>query len=163
MTGRTLLRATRLLGAVLLLAGAPPALAQKARIGNLSDVAFGAISNLSTDAVQAQSVCAYTQSATGRYMVTATGSGAGGAFELTSGTAPLAYEVEWAASAGQSSGAALAPGVPLTGVSSAASQQTCNSGPPASASLVVVLRAAALGSAGAGSYSGTLSVLIAPE
>jgi hypothetical protein len=46
---------------------------------------------------------------------------------------------------------------------STATQQTCNSGPATSASLVVILRTAALSSAAAGSYSGSLTLVIGPE
>ena len=55
------------------------------------------------------------------------------------------------------------PCVPLTGQISSATQQTCNNGPANSASLVVIVRSAALSSAAAGSYSGTLTLVIGPE
>ena len=141
----------------------PEAVAQKARLGDLNDIAFGAISNLSADVAQAQSVCAFSQSATNGYNVSATGSGPGGAFTLSAGAAQLDYDVQWAAAPAQTSGTALAPGGVLSGLTSTASQQTCNSGPASSASLIVILRAAQLGAATAGSYTGTLSLTIAPE
>lgn len=142
-----------------------PASAQSnnVRITQLSDVAFGSIGNLGVDAFQTQSVCVYAQTATRGYQVTATGSAAGSAFALSSGASQLAYEVQWSPSPGQSSGIQLSPSITLTGLTSSATQQTCNSGPPTSASLIVVLRSTALSSAGAGSYSGTLTLLIGPE
>jgi hypothetical protein len=143
---------------------APAAAASnKVRITQLSDVAFGTIANLGRDAVQSQSLCLYSDSATNGYHVTASGTGPGGAFELSSGAGVLAYEVQWSSSAAQSSGVQLWPNVPLSGQVSAATQQTCNNGPASSASLILILRAAALSGATAGSYNGTLTLLVGPE
>ena len=155
--------ATSVLIAGFLAAAPQVAHAQKARISDLIDVAFGAISNLSTDVSRAQSLCAFTQSASGNYLVTATGSGPASAFALASGLAQLAYEVQWASSSNQTTGIPLTAGVPLTGVPSAATQQTCTAGPASSATLIVILRASQLGAAQAGTYSGALTLMIAPE
>jgi len=148
-----------------LLLSASPALAanDKVRITGLTDVAFGSIANLGVDAVRSESVCVYSSSATSGYNVTATGTGPGGAFELSSGSVALPFEVQWSGSAGQSSGVQLSPNVPLTGQVSTATQQTCNSGPATSASLIVVLRSTALSSATAGAYNGAITLLVGPE
>lgn len=140
-----------------------PATAQKARITNISDVSFGLISNLQADSRQSQSLCLFSQGTGGAYSVSASGSGAGSSFALTSGSDSLAYEVEWSPQSGQTTGTSLEPGVPLTGQTSAASHQTCNSGPATSASLTIVLRAAQLSQAREGSYSGLLTLLVAAE
>ena len=152
-------------GCLALIAGATPAPAanDKARITALSDVAFGTIANLSVDAINSQSICVYSTSATSGYNVTASGSGPSGAFQLLSGAQILPFEVQWSGTSGQTSGIQLNPNVPLTGQASIASQQTCNSGPATSASLVVILRSSALTSASAGTYSGTLTLLVGPE
>lgn len=144
---------------------AQPALAasNKVRIGNLNDVSFGTIANLEVDAVASQSVCLYADTATNGYSITASGTGPAGAFALSSGTATLPYDVQWSSSAAQSAGTQLTANVPLTGQVSAATQQTCNTGPATSASLIVVLRSAALSSAAAGTYNGTLTLLVGPE
>lgn len=158
--------ATRALacGAVLLLHCSPAlAASNKVRISNLADVAFGTVANLSSDAVSSQSVCLFADTGNNGYNITATGTGPGGTFVLSSGLATLSYDVLWSSSPGQRSGTELTPSVPLTGQVSTASQQTCNNGPATSASLVVVLRSAALSSAVAGSYSGTLTLLVGPE
>lgn len=148
----------------LLLAAAPSlGASNKVRITKLSDVAFGTLATLSTDAVSSQSVCLYADTNANGYNVTATGTGAGGAFALSSGIASLSYDVLWSSTPGQSSGTQLAPNVPLTGQVSSATQQTCGNGPATSASLIVVLRAAALSSATAGNYSGTLTLLVGAE
>ena len=140
-----------------------PALADKVRITNLSDVDFGTIANLQTDSRRSQNICLYSNGPTGGYSVLATGSGAGSAFRLASGPNSLAYDVEWSNQSGQTSGAALSPNVVLTGQTSSATNQFCSSGPAATASLTIVLRAAQLSQARQGSYSGTLTLLIAAE
>jgi hypothetical protein len=148
---------------VLLHASAASAASNKVRFSNLSDVAFGTIANLGVDAVSSESVCIYADTTTNGYNVTATGAGPGGAFQLSAGVAQMSYEVQWSSSAGASSGAQLAPNLPLTGQVSAATQQTCNSGAATSASLIIVLRSGALSSAAAGTYSGTLTLLVGAE
>ncbi len=163
MARRDLFSVTSILTAGLLAAFPQTALAQKARISNLSDVTFGTVTNLSSDVRAAQNLCAFTQSATSNYRVTATGGGGGGAFTMTAGSSQLAYEVEWASSPNQTNGIALSTGVALSGINSSATQQTCNAGPPTSASLIVIIRASQLGAALAGSYSGALNLMIAPE
>src|SRR5262249_47505845 len=100
------------------LAGAPsPGIGQTVRITKLSDLSFGTINNLLVDARQSENVCVYSSSATRGYNVTATGSG-GGAFQLVSGAATLAYEVQWNSSSGQSSGTTLGAGTKLGGLTS---------------------------------------------
>ena len=146
------------------LASAPVgAQSNNVRITKLSDVAFGSLANLEVDASSTQSICVYANTSGDRYRVTATGSAPGSAFALTSGGSLLPYEVQWSASSGQSSGFQLSPNVPQTGLVSAATQQTCNSGPATSASLILLLRATALSSARAGSYSGTLTLIIGAD
>ena len=139
------------------------AASNKVRITNLTDVAFGTLANLSVDAVRSQSVCLYADTNTNGYTITASGTGPSGAFQLTSGLVALAYEVQWNSAAGQSSGAQLVPNVPLASQTSGATHQTCGNGPATSASLVLVLRSSALSSARAGTYSGTLTLIVGPE
>jgi hypothetical protein len=154
-----------LIAAVTLLscASASSAASNKVRITALSDVAFGTIANLGADARRSQSLCLYADTATNGYTVTAMGSGSGGAFDLSSGAQSLPFDVAWNSAAGQSSGLQLTPNVPLTGQVSTAAKQTCSSGPATTASLVVILRSAALSSAMAGTYSGTLTLIVGAE
>lgn len=163
-------RAARAIGpAILALASLLPsfsparAASDKVRITGLSDIAFGSIANLGTDAVRSQSLCLYSSSTTNGYNVTASGTGSGGAFVLNSGGLSLPFEVQWSSSAGQSSGTQLRPNLPLTGQVSSATQQACSSGPASSASLIVVLRSNALSSATAGTYNGSVTLLVGPE
>lgn len=150
--------------AFLLLCGAPlEAASNKVRISNLGDIAFGTLADLSGDAVQSESLCLYSDSATNGYNVLASGSGPSGAFTLTSGSDSLPYEVQWNSAAGRSSGTQLTANVATSGEVSSATQQSCNSGPATSASLIVVLRSSALSGAAAGSYNGSLTLVIGPE
>lgn len=162
--GRLLKLAVTVAGLAAFLAPAPlAAQSNNVRITQLSDVAFGSIANLGVDSTRAQNVCVFAHTAIGGYRVTATGSAPGGAFALSSGSNALAYEVQWSSSSGQSSGAMLSPNVTLSGQVSAATHQACNNGPATTASLILVLRSTALSGAMAGSYSGTLTLLIGPE
>jgi hypothetical protein len=157
-------RLTHALAAAAVVALSPhAAVAQRARINKLTDVAFGTIANLGVDASIAQSVCAYSTSATKGYNVRATGSGTGGAFTLLSGGRTMVYEVQWNGSPAQTSGTSLTAGVAKTGFKSTAVANGCTSAPLTSASLIVILRAATLSSATAGTYNGTLTLILAPE
>lgn len=138
--------------------------AQNVRITKLSDVAFGSIANFSIDQTSSQSICVYTSPLGTLYQVTATGDGAGGAFTLLSGGSTMPYEVQWAAIAGQTTGTSLTAGLPLSNQATVAEHHLCNgSGPATSASLITVLRSATVGSARSGSYTGVLTLLIAPN
>jgi hypothetical protein len=149
-------------GLALFSVSAEPASA-KVRITGLNDVSFGSISNLAVDAVQSQSVCAYSSGSGNTYSVRADGSGAGGAFTLTSGSTSLAYSVRWNNQPGQTNGTALTAGAPLGSQTTNAQNQTCSSGPSTTASLIVTLPATSLSSATAGTYSGTLTIILAEE
>jgi hypothetical protein len=149
------------IAASLLAAPASAAPSDKARLTDLVDIAFGTV-DPAGDHTSSQNLCAFSNSNTGGYSVTASGP-SGGAFTLASAAGPLPYEVRWADNPNQANGTDLTAGVIASGFISAASQQSCNSGPPASATLTVILRAASLGSVQAGSYSGTLQITIAPE
>ena len=137
--------------------------AQRARINKLSDVAFGPITNFAIDQTNSQSICVFTTPLGTRYRVTASGSGVGQAFTLTTGGSTMAYEVQWAASAGQTVGTSLTSGVALTNLATAARRSGCSSGPVTSASLITILRSATVGAATSGMYTGTLYLLIAPN
>jgi hypothetical protein len=138
--------------------------AGRVQISGLSDVAFTAV-DPSTDASSAQNVCVWSNSAGRGYRITATGSGASNAFTLSSAAlTPVPYSVEWSGSSGQSSGTALTSGTPLTSLTSAATRPDCSAGPAASASLIVKIGSTNLQNmAAAASYTGTLTLLVAPE
>ncbi|BBD96762.1 hypothetical protein SAMIE_1002630 [Sphingobium amiense] len=152
------------LAALMLACALPrPAFAQLAQLSDLSDVSFGTIVNVTSDVSQSQTVCAYSNALFSNYTVRATGSGAGGAFTLASGAATLAYEVQWNSAANQSGGTQLTAGVSQSGFISQGVTPGCTLGLTRSGSMTVILRAAALSAAQAGSYSGTLTLMISPN
>jgi hypothetical protein len=134
----------------------------RVQISGLSDIAFGTV-DPTVAASSAQDVCVWSNTSGRAYDLTATGSGASNAFTLSDGTNTLAYSVEWSATSGQSSGTALTPGTSLTALTSVATNPTCSSGPASSASLIVKMTAANLQAAVASSYTGTLTLLVAPQ
>jgi hypothetical protein len=135
----------------------------RVQISGLADVSF-ANQDPATPAANAQNVCVWSNTSTRGYNVTATGSGAGSAFTLAGGASTVPYAVEWAGSSGQSSGTALTSGAALTGLTSTATSATCASGPSSSASLIVRISTANLQTMEAATaYTGTLTLVVAPE
>ena len=136
----------------------------RVRISGLSDVSF-TNADPSVNATDAQDVCVWSNTSTRAYNITATGSGAAGAFTLASGVlAPVPYTVEWASSSGQTSGTSLTAAKALTGQTSTATNSDCSAGPSASASLVVAIGSPTLQGMDAGvTYNGTLTLVVAPE
>lgn len=161
---RTALAIARCL-AILLCAAVIPstASAQRVRITGLSDVDFGLITNLQAESRRSQIICVFSNSTGNAYSVSAAGSGPGGSFTLANGSSELAYIVEWSQQSGQTSGTSLTANGLLSGQTSAATHQFCNRGPPSSASLTIILRAAELSRALEGNYTGSLTLLIAAE
>lgn len=135
----------------------------RVQLTGLMDVTF-ANQDPATAASNAQSVCVWSNSSTRGYNVTATGSGSSNAFTLANGALTVPYNVEWAGSSGQTSGTALTSGSALTGLTSVATSATCSSGASSSASLIVKIPAANLQTMQAAtSYTGTLTLVVAPE
>ena len=136
----------------------------RVRISGLNDISF-INADPAAEARNSQSVCVWSNTATRGYNITASGSGASGAFTLASATLPVVpYTVEWNTTTGQTSGTALTAGTALTGRTSTATSSNCSSGPSASASLVVAVSSTALQGMTAGAtYNGTLTLVVAPE
>jgi hypothetical protein len=133
------------------------------QLTGLTDVAF-TNQDPSSTASNAQNVCVWANTSTKGYNVTATGSGTSGAFTLANGAATVPYSVQWSASSGAAAGSALAAGTALTGLVSTATSPTCSAGPASSASLIVSLSSTNLQSMQAAtSYTGTLTLVVAPE
>lgn len=146
-------------GSVAITASVP----SRARITGLTDVDFTG-QDPATAASSSQSVCVWSNTATKAYTVTASGSGASSAFTLSNGATTVPYSVQWASTSGQTSGTVLATGTASASLTSAATNQTCASGPAASASLIVGITTANLSTMAAGSsYTGSLTLLITPQ
>lgn len=135
----------------------------RARITGLSDVSF-ASQDPSTAASNAQNVCVWSNTVTKAYTITASGSGTASAFTLSNGTGTVPYSVEWASTSGQTSGTGLTAGAASSSLTSGAANQSCSSAPLTTASLVVKLSTADLGTMSAGSsYTGSLTLLVTPQ
>ena len=135
----------------------------RVRISGLTDVSFTNV-DPSADVSNAQNVCVWSNTSTKGYRLTATGSGAANAFTLANASLTVPYTVEWSGSSGATGGTALTAGSALTGLTSTATNSGCASGPAASASLIVKIGAASLQTMDAStSYTGTLTLLVAPE
>lgn len=156
------LRYTLLFAGAVLACGADAA-AQQVRIRQLADIAFNTVSATPVDQSRADNLCIYSAAASGRYTITARGSGSSNAFTLASGGNALPYEVQWASSANQSSGTTLSPNVALAATTTNRNNSNCNQPASLTATLIVVLRASAQQSVQAGTYSGTLTLLVAPN
>jgi hypothetical protein len=138
--------------------------AGRVQISGLRDVTFTGV-DAGTAQSDAQDVCVWSNTAGRKYNIKASGSGASGAFTLSSGAlTPVNYTVEWNKLAAQTSGTALANGVALTAQDSVATAPTCASGPTKSASLIVKMDTTNLQNMQAGAtYAGTLTLVVAPE
>jgi hypothetical protein len=137
--------------------------ANRAQITGLTDIAFTAVDPAS-NAVSSQSDCVWSNTATKGYSITATGSGASGAFTLANGALTVPYTVQWAATTGQTSGSALTSGTPLGSLTTTAANPTCSTGAATTSSLIVTISSANLQGMTAGaSYTGTLTLLVTPQ
>lgn len=134
--------------------------ADKVRISDLVDVQLGQLAMNGMDVRSSQNICLYSGSRTGSYSVSAS-TGTGAQFELQSPSGNLPFEVQWADSANRTSGQQLVAGTARSGFVSTANNHSCNNS-PAAASLIVLLRAFEIERATAGSYSGQLTLIIAP-
>ena len=135
----------------------------RVQLTGLTDVSF-LNQDPATAAQNAQNVCVWSNTSTKGYNVTASGSGTASAFTLSNGSATVPYSVEWSGTSGVSSGTALLTGAALTGLKSTATSATCSAGPASSASLIVKMTTANLQTMQAAtSYTGTLTLVVAPE
>lgn len=138
---------------------------QQVRISNLADVNF-TNANPAVNASSAQNVCVWSNNANRRYRVTATGSGTASAFTIASGALPaIPYSVSWNNTSGATTGTALTSGTPLAAQTSVATKSNCSDQTGnASATLFVQIAAADLQDMQAtASYTGTLTLLVAPD
>ncbi len=113
-------------------------------------------------------ICVYSSSA-GRYLVNATGSGAGGAYTLTrSGINTIAYTATWnSGGVGNlaNTGVTLSPGVNTTNRTLAAmDSSTCNGTTPGpTARLIIRVTNAIMTAAPFGQYTGTITIIATPN
>jgi hypothetical protein len=130
------------------------------QISALDDIALGPYVGAG-DETGTDDLCVYSNN--GGYDITATGNGSGGqAFELTgTSSAVIPYTVEWATSAGAGTGTALTTGVTLAGQGGTFSTPDC--GGVDNAQVIVTVADADLAAAPSDSYTGVLTLLVAPQ
>jgi hypothetical protein len=131
------------------------------RISALQDIDLGTFDGTALDG--SDDVCVW--STTRAYSITATGDGGGGAFTLTGNTNGdvVAYAVEWADDAGQTSGTTLTSGNAVTGRTTNATTTDCNGGNDPNATVIVAVAEDDLAAVTADNYSGTLTLLVEPD
>ena len=135
----------------------------RARLSGLTDIALAGV-NPASNAVASRNLCAWSNTASKGYRITASGSGSASAFTLSSGSLTVPYTVQWNQAAGQTSGVTLTPSTASATFTSLATHHQCLTGPTASASLVVTITSAALQTMQANTtYSGTLTLLMTPQ
>jgi hypothetical protein len=138
-----------------------PALSAQALITGLTDLPFGVWSGFG-DLEGSVDHCVFARPG-GRYGVTATGVGPGGAFVLENGPGTLPFRVDYDDGSGWNQ---LDPGVPLAGQRGAPNLiqfALCLFGNRPPERVRVRILAQDLGTAVAGSYGGSLTLLIVPE
>ena len=131
-----------------------PATAQQVKISGFTNVNLGSW-NGSGDLYSEKTICVYNQ-ATANYKITARGSGSGNAFTLSGTGGTVAYQTHFKESGG--SYVELTSGSSSNFSGANTTHNDCNGS--SNATFKVTATAAALGSAGAGSYSGTLYILL---
>lgn len=133
-------------------------------ISKMDDLAFGTWT-ASGDMAQDDDVCVYTSDATGRYKVTLTGNGPSGEFQVDDGNSNIAsYQVWWNDEKGTVNGVQVSSGTALASQTTACtSNSSCSGCGSNSANFKVKFTSAELSSAIAGSYTGTLSIVVEPD
>ena len=123
------------------------------RIFDLNDITFPLFTG--ANLVASDTVCVY-RNGPGTYSLTPTGSGAGGAFSLSFGPSTMPYSAAWNDGAINSP---LTPNTLLPGqLNATVTNTTC-----ANATLTLTILATDMNTATYGNYSGTLTLIVAPE
>lgn len=136
----------------------------RVQITGLTDIDFSS-SDPMVQATNSQSNCVWSNTATKGYTITATGSGAGGAFTLASGAlTPVSYSVLWSQTAAQTTGTSLTAATASSGFVSTATRPACIAAPSTSSSLTVQIATNELQHmASLTDYTGTLTLLVNPQ
>lgn len=140
----------------------------RADITNLSDLRLPGWIIGDGPVVMTEDVCVYSTRPSGGYTVRATGSGAGGAFELSNGAHTMNYGVVWnAGGAGNlsNSGETLSHLSVSSAKTNAATDSSSCSGttPGPTARLVVNISESEMSASPHGTYLGILTLLVTPN
>lgn len=151
----------RLLPALLSLSLSSAAPAEEVRVSGFVNLSLGSYSGTGSLSSNID-LCVYSD--TGSYDVTISGQGgSGSAFAVSSGSGTIPYSVYWNDASGTAGSVQVTtPGSPLIGRRNAdPSHSDCNSG--TNANLEIRFSEVNLQSARAGSYFGTVTVLVEPN
>jgi hypothetical protein len=137
-------------------------LAPLVKISHLKDLTLPTFKG-SGNSIASEDLCVYTNVQVGAYRVTAIGSGSGGAFAVTSGkSSQMDYSARWNTRTGTSGNVELTPNVTLAGRSGASTtSESCGGGN--NANLEVSIPYATLARSWAGTYTGTLRLVVEPD
>jgi len=127
------------------------------RISNMDNLGLGSWDG-SGDVNDEDNVCVFNDSGPG-YLITASGSGGGGAYELSNGSEAIQYEVRFKGS----SGSFTSIGANSSHSFSAADETDSSCGGGTNASIRVTVQESELLKAHKGSYSGSLNVQVDPN
>ncbi len=126
------------------------------KISNLADITLPAFTG--TDVSGTSAACVYRNGG-GAYNITATGSGPANAFELTDTVNSVAYGVEYDDGSGFTG---MATGVVLAAANAEAANDDCATAGADNGSVRVTVTAANAAVLPASTYSGTLTLVVAP-
>ena len=136
------------------------------RISGLSDILLTFDATGTGDVIGSSTACIYRNGA-GDYNVTASGSGAASAFTIQNGAAVptvIAYTVAWDDAVTGTNTSAVTALTPLTGQSGANTvADDCSTGGGANAFVEITIPRADLSAAPAGTYNGTLTLVVEAE
>ncbi|MDF2444827.1 MAG: hypothetical protein K0S46_63 [Moraxellaceae bacterium] len=130
------------------------------RVSNINDLVLGTFNGVS-NMVASDTICIYKNGGA-LYGVTATGSGAAGAFTVANGASVAPYTVTWQDNVGT---VALSAGVQAASRGNANTvSTTCGGGATDNATVTVTITAASLlGAMQPGLYSGVLTLMVIPQ
>lgn len=133
---------------------------QLIKISNLKDIQLGAYAGGPNPLSASSDFCVY-RNGSDKYNITMSGNGTANAFTLSQGPDVLPYSVEFV------NGSTTLPVTSGTLIGNQAGANTtsesCSNGSANNASVTVKVENADLSAAPAGSYAGTLTVIVAPE
>lgn len=128
------------------------------KIASMADFAFGTYAG--TGALDSNDDVNIASNYTGTYRVTLTGSGAASAFTITNGTQTIAYAPSFNKATGTAGGVLATSGTAITaqtGIVKPLATATLN------ANIRVQMTQANIQAVDAGTYSGTLTIVVTPE
>jgi hypothetical protein len=126
------------------------------RISGLNAIDLGVFDGV-LDRAGSDDFCVYSNGLTGRYTVTGTGQGTGGAFQVSAGVSRLPVSITYDDGAGA---VAMTPGVAAQKLNAVSTSIDCIGG--TNAQIRASVRASDMRTAASGTYAGVLTLVVAP-